>query len=403
MAVVKPANFFRVNPNLAKDVVCMPYDVVNVNEIKELSKNENSYVNVIRSEVHTAGGLENPYKDEVYFEAKKNLNDLIARKVFNQENSPVYYVLRQTIDGHTQTGIVGLLSTEDYHTNVIKKHELTREAKEKDRINHFNVCGGNTEPVFLTYKKNDGINSIIQSVVNGKDPIIELTYEDVFNELFVLTDTNVLEKIEQIFNGIDSLYIADGHHRAASAYKNSLLNKDNPNAKFFLGVVFPDEDMKIIDYNRVIFNVKISADEVIEKISKKFDIEKIGSNIYAPKTVHEFGMFLDKNWYKLNVKKEYIKQELPDRLDVSLLYEYVLNPVFGIIDQRTDNSIDFIGGTRGLKYLEDISQKNNGAAFALFPVKISDLMAISDANKIMPPKSTWFIPKLLSGLFFYLY
>ena len=314
------------------------------------------------------------------------------------------------MNGRVQTGLVGCTSIDDYMNDVIKKHEFTRPAKEVDRINNFDHCDANTAPIFLAYRKNDEINQIVNDWIKFHMPVYNFTSEDdITHIVWKLDDLSLVSRISAIFDGIDYLYIADGHHRSASSVKVGLKRREqfpdytgNEEFNFFMSVIFPDEDLFIMDYNRVVKDLNgHSKEEFIKLISEKFDVEKASQDEpYKPMTRATFGMYLDKTWYKLTAHKGIFDENDPvDRLDVSILQKNLLHPILGIENPRTDERIDFVGGIRGLKELEKRVANGFEVAFSMYPTTMDDLIDIANAGEVMPPKSTWFEPKLRSGLF----
>ena len=311
------------------------------------------------------------------------------------------------MNGRAQTGIVGCASIDDYMNNIIKKHEFTRADKEADRINHVDYCDANTGPIFLTYRGNDTIDGIIAKYTSSEAEYDFVTEDGITNTVWIVDNDEDIALLSEAFEAIPYLYIADGHHRAASAVKVGMKRREqNPGYNgseefnFFLAVYFRSDDLAIMDYNRLIadYNGKTKS-ELLDEISVAFDIEK-KDEIYHPEMKHTFGMYIDKEWYKLTAKNGTFDADDPvDRLDVSILQKNVIAPVFGIEDPRTDKRIDFVGGIRGLQELERRCNIDMQIAFSMFPTTLDDLMDIADAGKVMPPKSTWFEPKLLSGLF----
>lgn len=410
MAIVRPFKALRPAPEYADKVVSLPYDVMNRAEAAEMAKgNPYSYLHICRAEIDMPE-QDNVYDRSVYEKAKSNIYDFYDKGVFIREEKPAYYVYREIMDGRVQTGFVACASIDDYSNDIIKKHELTRKEKELDRINHFDICSANTEPVFFTYKQNSDLAAIIAETVKGKPEYDIVDANGVAHILWVITDEAVCAKIQDTFeNKIDYLYIADGHHRSASAANVGLKRRaENPDYSgeeefnFFMACIFPDEDLAVFDYNRVVKDLNGHAQkEFLEIISQKFDVEKLDvTEPYRPEALHTFGMFLKDGWYKLTAKEGTFDASHPiESLDVSILQENLLSPVLGIGDPRTDKRIDFVGGIRGLKELERRVNTDMELAFALYPVEISQLIAVADAGLLMPPKSTWFEPKLGSGLF----
>jgi len=312
------------------------------------------------------------------------------------------------MDGRVQTGVTACVSVDEYESNTIKKHEFTRVEKEVDRINHFDVCNANTEPVFLTYREDKRISALVEGFTSDNQAEYDFTHTDgVRHILWCVSDEKLINSICGLFQEVQALYIADGHHRSASAYKVGMKRREqfpgydgNEEFNFFMAVIFPDTDLKIFDYNRVVKDLNgYTAEQFIQKIKEAgMEVEEKGA-IYAPESKHTFGMFLEGKWYKLSATAAAIPDDVIGALDVSILQNKILSPILGIEDPRTDKRIDFIGGIRGLSELEKRVNSDMKAAFAMYPVSISDLLSVSDNDEIMPPKATWFEPKLGSGLF----
>jgi uncharacterized protein (DUF1015 family) len=409
MTIVRPFKAIRPYPTLAAQVVSLPYDVMNREEAAQMAQgNPMSFLHICRSEIDLPA-QQNPYDESVYQKAKENIAKFLKDGVFIQDEEPTLYIYRQTMGQNTQTGIVGCVSIDDYIGNVIKKHEFTREEKEQDRIRHFDVCDANTEPVFLTHRADPALGDLIAQYTTGNDPEFNITTEDGVGHIFwVIRDFGVRDRIVEIFKAVPALYIADGHHRSASACKVGLKRRaSNPGYSgdeefnFFMAVIFPDKDLHIYDYNRVVRDLNgRSAEDFLDAVQKAgFEVELQGPQAYRPTAKHEIGMHLEGQWYKLVVKPEIDSDHPIDGLDVAILQNHLLAPVLGIQDPRTDKRIDFVGGIRGLAELERRVAKDMKVAFALYPVTISDLLNVSDHDMVMPPKSTWFEPKLGSGLF----
>ena len=407
MSVLRPFKAIRPTKENAHKVAALPYDVMNSEEAKEMVKDKPwSFLHVDKAEIDLPEGTY-LYDEKVYLKARENLDRLSTEGICKDDEKPCLYIYRQIMNGRAQTGIVGCASIDDYMNNIIKKHELTRADKEADRINHVDYCDANTGPIFLTYRGNETVDAIVAKYTT-LDAEYDFTTEDgIRNIVWVVSDDNDIATLSAAFEKIPYLYIADGHHRAASAVKVGMKRREaNPDYNgteefnFFLAVYFKSDDLAIMDYNRLIadYNGK-TADEIMAEIEKCFDIEK-KDGIYHPETKHTFGMYIGKEWYKLTAKNGTFDENDPvDRLDVSILQKNVITPVFGIDDPRTDKRIDFVGGIRGLAELERRCAVDMQIAFSMFPTTLDDLMDIADAGQIMPPKSTWFEPKLLSGLF----
>ncbi len=410
MAVVRPFKGIRPKEELVEKVASLPYDVMNREEAKEMAKgNEYSFLHVVRSEIDMDDSL-SQYDKSVYEKARENLDNMIKDGILVQDEEPKYYIYRQLMNGRVQTGLVACTSIDDYMNDVIKKHEFTRPAKEQDRINNFDHCDANTAPIFLTYRKNDEINTIVNDWIKFNMPVYNyISEDDITHIVWVINDQKIVERIGQIFDGIDYLYIADGHHRSASSAKVGLKRREeNPKFtgkeefNFFMSVIFPDEDLFIMDYNRVVKDLNgHSEEEFMKKVSEKFDVEEYtGEGQYRPQMKHQFGMFIDGKWFKLTAKDgTYDKDHPVNSLDAAILQNNLLDPILGIDNPRTNERIDFIGGIRGLKELERRVEKGMKVAFSMYPTTIDDLMEVADAGEVMPPKSTWFEPKLRSGLF----
>lgn len=409
MAIVRPFKAIRPDEKYADKVISLPYDVMNRDEAAQMADgNPYSFLHICRAEIDMPE-QENPYEKCVYERAKQNIVQNIEDGVFAVEEKPVMYLYKQVMDGRTQVGIVGCVSVDDYLNNIIKKHEFTRVEKEIDRINHFDICNANTEPVFLTYRDNKKIRSIVEGWISSHDALFDISTNDgIQHTLWTVDDDSVTQNLSELFGDIPALYIADGHHRSASACKVGLKRREempdytgDEEFNFFMAVIFPDNDLKIFDYNRVVKDLYgNTVDGFLKKVEEAgFQVTEKGTDIYTPTTKHVFGMYLDDKWYELKAKPEIVPNHVIDSLDVSILQNNLLHPILGIEDPRTDKRIDFVGGIRGLKELERRVKADMQVAFAIYPVEISDLLAVSDNDMVMPPKSTWFEPKLGSGLF----
>ena len=410
MAIVRPFKGIKPKENLVKKVASLPYDVMNRVEAKEMAKgNEFSFLHVVRSEMDVEDSV-SAYDTSVYETARKNLDKFIADGVLVQDDKAKFYIYRQLMNGRVQTGLVGCTSIDDYINDIIKKHEYTRPQKEQDRINNFDYCDANTAPIFMTYRKNDEINKIVNDWIKFHNPVYNfISEDDITHIVWTIDEEKLIARIAEIFTNIEYIYIADGHHRSASSVKVGLKRREqNPNFtgeeefNYFLSVIFPDEDLFIMDYNRAVKDLNnLSKDEFLSKIGEKFIVTQYEStDPYKPMNKRHFGMYLDGKWYELKAKDGICDENDPvARLDVSILQSNLLNPVLGIDDPRTNNRIDFIGGIRGLKELERRVSDDMAVAFSMYPTTMDDLLAIADAGEVMPPKSTWFEPKLRSGLF----
>lgn len=409
MAVFRPFKAVRPVPEFASKVAALPYDVMNSAEAAEMTKgNECSFLHVDKAEIDIPD-CTNIYCEAVYLKAKENLDKLVENGICKQDEEKRFYIYRQIMNGRSQTGLVGCVSIDDYINSIIKKHELTRADKEADRINHVDYCDANTGPIFLTYRPQEKIAGIVNGWKESHKPVYDFVTEDgIANTVWVIDCDETNAEISKLFGGVDYLYIADGHHRAASAVKVGLKRREqNPGFtgeeefNFFLAVLFSCDELEIMDYNRVMKDLAGNTPgEFIEKISEKFTVEAVGKDAYKPTEAHTFGMLLGGEWYKLTAKNGTFDETDPvDALDVSILQNNLISPILGIDDPRTDKRIDFVGGIRGLGELERRVNDDMCLAFSMYPTTLRELMDIADAGKIMPPKSTWFEPKLLSGLF----
>ncbi len=403
MINIKPFKALRPEAQHAKAVASKPYDVLNSKEAKiEAQGNPNSFLHITKSAIDLPENTD-VHSMPVYEKAKENLQAFVSRKIVFRESKPCYYIYRLTMNGKSQTGLVCVSSVEDYERDLIKKHEFTRPEKEQDRINHIKTTGAQTGNVFLAYKNIDEIDALINKWTTEKNPQYDFIADDqVQHSIWIVNDDNVIKDITKLFKTtVPHSYIADGHHRAASAAKvrQALGNKATDNAGYFLTTLFPSNQLSIMDYNRVVKDLNgLSANELLQKLESTFNIEK-KEKAYRPESLHDFGLYLENQWYKLSAKPGTYNNDPIGVLDISILQEQVLGPLLGIHDQRTDKRIDFVGGIRGLEELE--KRVNSGEmklAISLFPVSIEQLFNIADSGNVMPPKSTWFEPKLRDGL-----
>ncbi len=408
MSILKPFKGIRPKPELATKVASRPYDVLNSQEAKkEAEGNPFSFYHVIKPEIDLPENVD-IHSTQVYEKAKSNFEKLFKDAMI-QEDKPAYYIYAQTMFGKTQYGLVAGAAVTDYENNIIKKHELTRPDKEEDRMNHVRTANINAGPVFFAYKDNDTIDAIVAEKTSEKPEYDFTSNDDVRHQMWVVKDEAVVEKIEKTFaEEVEYIYVADGHHRTAAA---SLVGKErreqNPNHtgneeyNFFLSVNFPASQLTIIDYNRVVKDLNgLSDDDFIKRLEESFDIENKGANEFKPSKLHEFSMYISGNWYKMTAKKGTYKENDPvGVLDVTILTDQVLSPHLNIKDLRRSERIEFVGGIRGLGELKNrVDAGEMKVAFALFPVSMNQLMDIADNDLIMPPKVTWFEPKLRSGL-----
>ncbi len=409
MAIIRTFKAFRPEKSISHRVAALPYDVYNRAEAREEAlKDSVSFLNIDRPETQFPEDHD-MYAPDVYRKAKEMLEDEITKGVFLEDSKPCYYIYELTMNKRSQTGIVACASIDDYLNGVIKKHENTRADKELDRIKHVDTCSAQTGPIFLAYRRDEEIEKTVKGVKAGS-AVADFTSEDgITHRVWVIDDDKDISVIRERFGTIDSIYIADGHHRAASAVKVGLMRREkagkdydkNAEYNFFLSVLFPENELMIMPYNRVVKDLNgYSKEGFLEKISEKFEVEKIKKCAYTPSKKLEIGMYLGKEWYKLTAKKGSFKEEDPvDRLDVSVLQNNILLPVLGIDDPKTDKRIDFVGGIRGVEELERRCESDMEIAFSMYPTSINELFDVADAGLLMPPKSTWFEPKLRSGLF----
>lgn len=407
MALYRAFKAFRPEKSKQALIPALPYDVMNSDEAREMVKgNPYSFLHIDKAEIDLPKGTD-IYSDEVYKKAKENLDNLEKTGDLIQDKKPCFYIYRQIMNGRSQTGIVGCASIDDYMNNVIKKHEHTLAIKEQDRIRHVDTCNANTGPIFLTYRKNDVISNAVNEWVNSHEAVYDFVADGVTQTVWAIDDDDIINTVSNEFAKIDALYIADGHHRCASAVKVGQKRREekpdytgDEEFNFFLSVAFPDDELEIMDYNRVVKDLNgMSREEFLDAVSNSFEAEKVDTQ-YKPTKRHTFGMLIENDWYKLTAKDSIIDESDPvKRLDVSILQDNLLSPILDIDDPKTNDRIDFIGGIRGLDELERRCKDDMKLAFAMYPTSIDDLMSIADANLIMPPKSTWFEPKLLSGIF----
>ena len=408
MAIVRPFKALRPNKDVADKVASLPYDVMNREEAKEMAKgNDLSFLHIVRSEMDVPSEV-SQYDETVYAKAKENLENFETNGYMIQDDVPMYYIYRQIMDGRAQTGFVGCTSIDDYMNDIIKKHEFTLPAKEQDRINNFDTCDANTAPIFLTYRDNDVLGTILEEQTKVA-PTYDFVSEDGISHIvWVVTDMDVNKTIQETFASIDYLYIADGHHRSASSVKVGMKRRqDNPEYtgeeefNFFMSVIFPESHLYIMDYNRVVKDLNgRTKEEFLSEIKEKFDVE-VKEEQYRPESKHDFSLYLDKQWYKITAKESSFDASHPvNSLDAAICQNNILDPILGIEDPRKSKRIHFVGGIRGLGELEKVvDNKDYEVAIALYPVRMTDIMTVADAGEIMPAKSTWFEPKLRSGLF----
>lgn len=407
MSLIRPFRGIRPAEELASSVAALPYDVYTTTEARKIvSAQPLSFLKIDRAETQFPEGTD-MYSRKVYEKARDTLNDLIRNGTFIQDDAPCYYVYALTMDGRTQTGIVGCASIDDYQNGVILKHENTLESKELDRIRHVDICSAQTGPIFLTYRPHSGLKHLVNQA-KQKPPVYDFVSDDhIRHQVWLIDDDAKIEKISHSFASIPHLYIADGHHRAASAVKVGMRRRIQDHRfsgkeeyNYFLSVLFPSDELKIYDYNRVVTDLNgYTFDQVLGMIKDGFEVSRIGRGPYRPAHKGQFGMYYDKCWYSLTADAGSIPDHPVRSLDVSILQERVLDPCLGISDPKSDPRLRFIGGIRGMEALEQAADTSGGIAFSMYPTSMEELLRVADAGLLMPPKSTWFEPKLRSGLF----
>ena len=407
MAVIRPFSAIRPSREKAEKIAALPYDVYNRAEAKEtVKRNAESFLRIDRAETQFDDSVDT-YAPEVYRKAHELLWGMVRDGSFVKEEKDCYYIYELTIDGRTQTGIAACASIDDYEQGVIKKHENTRAEKEQDRINHVDVCNAQTGPIFLAYRANAVINAVVDAV-KKEEPLYDFVSEDgIRHRVWVISEEGQIQTVEDAFAAIGEIYIADGHHRAASAVKvGQKRRREHPDYtgeeefNYFLSVLFPDEELMIMDYNRVVRDLNgMSEETFLQKMSQLFEVGIAKDQPARPQRKGEFSMYLAGKWYLCTIPEKEVPNHPVQGLDVSVLQERLLSPVLGIEDPKTDNRIDFVGGIRGLEELERRCRTDCAVAFAMYPTSIQELFAVADAGLLMPPKSTWFEPKLRSGIF----
>lgn len=407
MATVRPFRGVRPRKDLAHRIAALPYDVYNREEACEVvAKEPLSFLRIDRAETQFPASV-GTYEACVYEKAREILDEMTRKGEFVQDEAPCYYLYELTMKGSAQTGIVGCASIDDYDNNVIMKHENTRKEKELDRISHVDRCDAQTGPIFLAYHENEELQRVIREK-KIEMPVYDFVSDDeVSHRVWVIQEAELVQRVQEAFAGISSIYIADGHHRCASAVhvgkKRREANRGYAGTEeynYFLSVLFQDSELRIMDYNRVVKDLNgLSKEVFLEKVREKFEVVDQGMQSVRPRHKGQFGMYLDGTWYQLEIKGDYKNSDPVDGLDVSLLQNHLLNPILGILDPKTDQRIDFVGGIRGLSELEKRVKDDCQVAFSMYPTGIQELFDVADAGKLMPPKSTWFEPKLRSGLF----
>lgn len=407
MADIRPFQAYRPAAGLESEIAALPYDVYSREEAaEEVKTHPGSFLAIDRAETQFAPEVDT-YADCVYEKAHDLLWQWIREGRFVREDKPCYYIYEQVMEGRSQKGIVACASIDDYQNQVIKKHENTRADKEQDRIRHVDVCEAQTGPIFLAYRSQAPLRQVIDRVTAG-EALYDFTAPDgITHRVWVVWEEEQMGIIRDTFAGMEQIYIADGHHRCASAVKVGLRRRENNSAhtgeeeyNFFLSVLFSAEELKILDYNRVVKDLNgYEKDAFLEKIGEKFSVECLGEKSYRPRKKYEYGMYLEGEWYRLTAHEDIRSKDAVEGLDVSILQDHLLAPVLGIGDPKTDRRIDFVGGIRGMEELERRVRTDMQVAFALYPTSIYELFDVADAGRLMPPKSTWFEPKLRSGLF----
>ena len=406
MAEFIPFRAWRPDEALASRVAALPYDVYNREEAyKEAHKDALSFLNIDRPETQFPADCD-MYADEVYVKAAAMLQEEMQSGIFVQEDKPCYYLYELTMNGRSQTGIVGCASVEDYVHNVIKKHENTRAEKEKDRIRHIDTCNAQTGPIFLAYHHQSSIDALVEEIKQQMPMYDFVSVDGIGHRCWIVSDEVQIKTLCQAFKDMAAMYIADGHHRAASAVKVGLKRRNEQDTRkisaseYFLAVAFPDNQLQILPYYRVVRDLHgFSSQEFLEKVAENFEITECGNQPVEPTCAGVFGCYLDEQWYRLTAKADIMNDDPVEGLDVALLQNYIFEPILGIHDPKTDARIDFVGGIRGVKALEQRCHEDMAVAFSTYATSIAQLFAVADAGKLMPPKSTWFEPKLRSGLF----
>lgn len=407
MAEIRPFRCIRPSKEAASAVAALPYDVYDRKEAKEIvKKNPLSFLAVDRAETQFEDG-KNPYAPEVYEQAARTLKRWQQEGILTEDESPFYYLYELVMEGRAQTGIVACASVDDYSSGVIARHENTREEKEQDRICHVDVTNAHTGPIFLAYRSQEELNGLV-ALEKKKTPLYDFISEDgICHRVWKIEDPQKAEEIHRIFSGIPRVYIADGHHRAASAVKVAAMRREanpswtgNEEFNYFLSVLFPDDQLMIMPYNRVVQDLNgLSREEFLKKTERYFVVTERGRKAFSPEQKGQVGMYLDGSWYQLDARPEICTDDPVKGLDVSILQDRILGPLLGIGDPRTDSRIRFVGGIRGLSELERLVDSGAAVAFSMYPTSIRELFEVADAGLLMPPKSTWFEPKLRSGLF----
>ncbi len=407
MAILKAFRGIRPPVDIVEKLACRPYDVLNSEEARE-EANPHSLLHITKPEIDFDPGTD-IHIQAVYDKARENFSSFKEKGYLEQDGEEYLYIYAQTMDGRRQYGLVGCAGVEDYMSGIIKKHELTRPDKEEDRMKHVRITNANIEPVFFAYPAVPDIDEIIRDIVENQDPEYDFTsVDDIGHHFWVITDKSKIQRLIELFNELPATYVADGHHRtAAAALVGNEKKKDNPDHtgdeeyNYFLAVHFPDDQLRILDYNRVVMDLNgLTPEEFLGRLSEVFDVKEKGSEPFKPQSLHTFGMYLQGKWYALIANEgSYDDNDPIAVLDVTILSKSVLEPILNIMDLRTSKRIDFVGGMRGLGELQRrVDSGEMVVAFALYPVSMQQLISIADTGNIMPPKTTWFEPKLRSGL-----
>ena len=402
MSTVRPFNAVIPRPDILEQVSALPYDVFSSDEARAIAdRNPLSFLRIDRPEINFEKGMD-MYAPEVYVRARELFSEYLAGGEFVRDTKPCFYIYRLTMDGRTQTGLVALASIEEYLKGKIKKHENTRKDKEEDRIRHVDTLNAQTGPIFLAYRASGTISEFLRVLTVKYEPFFDFTADNVRNEGFRVDDPEDIKVISMLFEGVETLYIADGHHRCESAAKVYLMRRERHmrESDGFLSVIFPDDELMIMDYNRVIRSLNgMTEEDLLSRIGERFSAEERPRNTDRPAGKGEIFMILKDREFVLHLKPEYLKTGPVESLDVDILQKNLLEPVFGITDPKTDKNIDFVGGIRGIEELIRRVDGGDAVSFAMYPTAMSELFAVADAGLLMPPKSTWFEPKLRSGIF----
>jgi uncharacterized protein (DUF1015 family) len=399
LTLIRPFRALRPAPERAADVLAPPYDVLSAAEARNRAKGKPwSFLHISKPEIDLDPATD-PYDKAVYAKAAQNLNRMVADGVLTRDSKPSYYVYRLTWRDRIQTGLAAIASLDAYAINRIRKHELTTPTKEDDRVRQIEAINAQTGPVMSGYPNAPAIDAILAQAAAGK-PEVDVTADDgVRHQLWTISDDATIDKLTRAFEALPAIYIADGHHRSAAAARVSAARKGSGSHSYFLSVIFPEHEMTILDYNRVVKDLNgLGVEQFLTELRKKFTVSALDQPV-RPTSSHEYGMYLDGRWYRLSIRPELVADDPIGRLPITVLTRNIIEPLLGINDPRTDKRIDFVGGARGLEELEKrVKSGEMAVAFALYPTQMHDLMAVADAGGIMPPKSTWFEPKLADGM-----